>query len=159
MDRSKVEEILVKACKELKLSAPKRIAAMSTSKSGVGSFQAIGKCGGLKVAIRDHDIVAYSPFAIVQQGHPGPARWAHVTVLKSTDDLAKAFRKALEDKKSSAAWAKELGCMASAKPVKKAVDKAKDAVKVAKGVMVAKVAKTKLSKVSAKAIARVAKQA
>lgn len=153
--RDQIEGILNKLCKELKLQPPKRIAAMSTSKSGVGSFQAIGKCGGLKVAVRDHDIVVYSPISIIKQGKSGPGKWAHVTVLKATDDLTRAFKIALEDKKTGATWAKELGCMGAFESAQKATKKAKDEVKVAKGVKAAKAVSAKINKVSKKAIARV----
>jgi hypothetical protein len=110
MDRRETaEKILSKICKELKLAEPKRLNPMSTSKSGVGSFQAIGKAGGVKISVRSTDIVAYMPQSALGYGAQAPGRWVYVTILKAGDaNLDKAFKKALMDPKSGATWAKEL---------------------------------------------------
>lgn len=109
-DRQKAEHALINACKELKLTAPRRIEAKADSKSGMGALQAFTSVG-IKVAVRSNDIVIYMPQTELGYGVAAPGRWAcYVTVMKYADpNLDKAFRKALKDKVSSSTWAKQGG--------------------------------------------------
>lgn len=107
--RKEAEAVLIKVCKDLKLNAPSRVAAKGDSKSGLGSLQAVGVAGGVKVSVRSNDIIAYCPQSFLGYGRQHPGRWVHVTILSAGDaNLEKAFVKALKDKKSGADWAKEL---------------------------------------------------
>jgi hypothetical protein len=107
--RTHAEALLAKDCKEMKLSVT-RIQAKSTSKSGIGAFQAHGVAGGVKVAVRDHDIVFYMPQKALGYGRQSKDPWVYCSQMRWDDaDLEKAFRKALKDTRSGATWAKELG--------------------------------------------------
>jgi hypothetical protein len=112
--RSKAEATLVKVCKDLKLDAPTRINAKVGSKIGVGALQARNNLGFLKAAVRATDVCLYTPYSIVKIGRPEPNKvsYPHVTLVNATDPgLAKAFERALKDKKSSSEWATELGAV------------------------------------------------
>lgn len=111
--RTHAETLLAKVCKEMKLSAT-RIQAKSTSKSGIGAFQAKNNKGYLKVSVRDHDIVIFCPVSFLGAGRPGPIEkkgdmirdYSQLAIVKKDDpNLDKLFKKALKDNKSWSEWA------------------------------------------------------
>ena len=115
--RSKAEATLIKVCKDLKLDAPARILAKAGSKIGIGALQARNDLGFLKAAVRATDVCLYTPYNIIKIGRPEPNKvsYPHVTLVNATDPgLAKAFERALKDKKSSSEWATELGAISKA---------------------------------------------
>ncbi len=107
--RGSADKVLLRVAKELKL-VTKRLNAKSTSKSGIGALQCYGKSGGVKVTVRDHDIVVFSPHSFLGYGWQHAGAYVHCSKLSKSDpNLDKAFRKALKDKKSGTDWARELG--------------------------------------------------
>ena len=146
--RANAEKLLLKVCKDLKLSTPTRVNAKDDSKSGVGPLQALGKKGGIKVSVRSNDVVAYCPQKYLGFGRQAPGRWVHVTILSYGDaNLEKAFRKALTDNKSGADWAKELNFIPRAQG---AVDPKEKIKKLEAELKLLKIQETKLRKATKK---------
>lgn len=155
-DRQKAERALIEACKEMKISPPRRINAKADSKSGLGALQAFTGVG-IKIAVRSNDIVIYMPQSELGFGVAGPGRWNYVTVLKWADpNLDKAFKKALKDKVASTAWAKQLGFVPRTKGVaaqpedlatkRRRLEAELDAIKLAQGTAKAKAKPKKVPK-------------
>ena len=122
-DRKAIETLLAKLAKAAKAEVGRAI-PHGHSKSGLGAFQA--KVGGnVKVTVRDHDVVIYTPFDVVKVGRRGPKGWEHVTILNHNTDtklMEKAFKVGLGDKKANSEWAKSKGATLRNKKVETPAD-------------------------------------
>jgi hypothetical protein len=119
--REAIEAILAKIAKANKCEVTRAV-PHGASRSGIGAFQA-RKGGDVKVTVRDHDIVVYTPHNIVKSGRSGPKGWEHVTIFNHNADLRvleKAFKVGLTDKKTNSEHAAACGATVGRKPQKPA---------------------------------------
>ena len=110
-DRKAAEMILRKVAKQFKLDV-NRISAKRNATSDVGPLQ-VRKDGKVKLAVKTHDILVFSPQSYLKLGKQGPKHFEYLTVFKFETDpkiLEKAFIKGLKDKKTGEEWAIEMKC-------------------------------------------------
>jgi len=110
-ERKQAEAVLKKVAKQFGLEV-NRIKAKRNATSDVGPLQ-VRKDGKVKLAVKTHDILVFSPQSYLKLGNVGPKHFEYLTVFKFGTDpkiLEKAFIKGLKDKKTGEQWANEMKC-------------------------------------------------